>query len=249
LDALAPSCRLIYFDQRGRGRSGLPGRVDDVTIATEVDDIDRIRAAFGLDAISLLGHSWGCILAMEYASQHPGRVAHLVLMNTAPGSSADVAILRDHLARIRPPGDADRMRAIAATDGFRRGDVAADAAYYRIHFAPALADPSRLGDLLPRLRSHMDAAGIVTARAIEDALYDETWRRDDYDVIERMRESTIPTLLVHGDRDFIPVEVAEHVAAGIPGARLTVLPECGHFAFLEAPDEVRRLVTEFVVGP
>lgn len=248
LDGLAASCRLVYYDQRGRGRSGDGVRPSDVTIASEVDDTDHVRRSVGLDRTALLGHSWGCILAMEYAARHPDRVSHLVLLNTAPGTRADVATLRAHLARIRPPGDAERMRAIAATDRFRRGDLDADQEYYRIHFRPALTDPAHLDVLLPRLRARVDAAGVVTARAIEDRLYDETWRDERYDVTAQMSGLDIPTLVLHGERDFIPVVVAEHVAAAMSGAVLEILPNCGHFAFLDAPDEVNERVAAFVHG-
>jgi proline iminopeptidase len=249
LDGLASSCRLVYYDQRGRGRSGDGVRASDVTIASDIADIDHVRRAFGLDTMTVLGHSWGCVLAMEFAARDPEHISHLVLLNTAPGSRADVATLRAHLARIRPPGDAERMRAIAATDRFRRGDLDADEEYYRIHFAPAVTDPARLDLLLPRLRAHVDAEGVVTARAIEDRLYDETWRDEQYDVTARLHTLAVPTLVIHGDRDFIPVEVAEHVAAAIPGAVLDVLPACGHFSFLDAPDEVRERVAAFVRTP
>ena len=55
--------------------------------------------------------------------------------------------------------------------------------------------------------------------------------------------------MLHGDHDLIPIEVAQHVADAIPGARLRVLPRCGHFSFLEAPDEVRGNIDELFARP
>ena len=86
MDALAASFRLVYYDQRGRGRSTLACKPDSVTIQSEVDDLDAIRSQLGLDQIVVLGHSWGGLLAMEYAIRHRDRVSHLVLVNTAPVS-------------------------------------------------------------------------------------------------------------------------------------------------------------------
>ena len=85
LDRLSESVRLIYYDQRGRGRSFSGEGPDDVTLIGEIEDLDRIREWTGLDAVAVLGHSWGGVLAMEYAIRHPERVTHLILMNTAPG--------------------------------------------------------------------------------------------------------------------------------------------------------------------
>src|SRR5690349_11290357 len=66
MDRLAGTFRLIYYDQRGRGRSSGDVVPEDVTIESEVDDLDRLRVKLGLDTMALLGHSWGCIVAMEY---------------------------------------------------------------------------------------------------------------------------------------------------------------------------------------
>src|SRR5688572_26385915 len=71
LDRLADTFRLIYYDQRGRGRSAEHVQPEEVTLASDVEDIDRVRRHFRLDAPALLGHSWGAVLALEYALRHP----------------------------------------------------------------------------------------------------------------------------------------------------------------------------------
>ena len=67
LDRLAGAFRLIYYDQRGRGLSAAGVRPEDVSIASELDDLDLVRRHFGLETVAVLGHSWGGVLAMEYA--------------------------------------------------------------------------------------------------------------------------------------------------------------------------------------
>jgi proline iminopeptidase len=103
MDRLAGSFHLMYYDQRGRGRSFSGEQPDEVAMATEVDDLDRVRESFGFESIAILGHSWGGLLAMEHAIRHPARVSHLILMNTAPASHADALILRGELARTKSP--------------------------------------------------------------------------------------------------------------------------------------------------
>ena len=66
-DRLADACRLVYYDQRGRGRSYAGDAPDDVTMAGDVDDLDCVRRSLGLETMAVLGHSWGCLVAMEYA--------------------------------------------------------------------------------------------------------------------------------------------------------------------------------------
>jgi proline iminopeptidase len=245
LDRLADRFRLVYYDQRGRGRSAGGVSAEDVSISSEVEDLDRLRGHLGYDWVAVLGHSWGGLLAMEYAVRHPDRVSHLVLMNTAPALHVDWLRFRDDLRRRRSEHDLKAMTAIAADPAYARGDPAADAAYYRVHFRIALP-PELLDRVVDRLRTHFTPASVLTARAIEERLYERTCRRPDYDLLTRLRPLAVPTLVVHGDQDLIPVDAARHIADAIPGARLHVLEGCGHFAYLERPDDLHELMTGLI---
>jgi proline iminopeptidase len=249
LDVLARRFRVIYYDQRGRGRSAEGVRPGDVTLDSEIDDLERVRRHFGLESMAVLGHSWGGVLAMEYASLHPERLTHLILMNTAPATYADAAAFRADLKRRRPAGQVDAMRSLAESAEFRAGDPVAESAYYRLHFAPGVQSTEQLERLLPRLRANFTAERVLTARAIEDRLYDETWSSPAYDVLLRLRDLDVPTLVLHGEHDLVPVDLAVHVADAVPGARLVVLPKGGHFAYLEAPDAVAREVSGLISDP
>ena len=121
LDLLASSYRLVYYDQRGRGRSARGVASDDVGIDSEVADLDAIRSHFGLSSVAVLGHSWGGMLAMEYGTRHPDRVSELILLNTAPASGRDASAFREHLRSIRPPGDVERMQSIASSRAYSAG--------------------------------------------------------------------------------------------------------------------------------
>jgi len=251
MDRLADGVRLIYYDQRGRGRSAGNVRPEDVTLASDLDDLDAVRRHFGLDAPVLLGHSWGAVLALEYALRHPARVSRLILMNPAPASAAGLAVLRtSYLEKL---GDEmDRQRAIMAGADYQAGDPQAVTARYRIHFKPALTRP----DDYERLMSRMQAAfvrqgndGIVKARAVEDRLMRDTWEAPGYDLLPRLRSLRIPALVITGADDFIPVDVAERIAGALPEARLVTLENCGHFAYLECTGAVRSAVDDFFGQP
>ena len=245
LDRLADAFRLIYYDQRGRGRSADGVRPEDVTLASELDDLDRVRSHFGLESITVLGHSWGGVVAMAYAIRHPDRVSHLILMDTGPASADDWRVLREELVRRRDPRDQEEMKAIAATDAYARGDLSAEAEYYRRHFRMTLRQPELLEALVARLRANFTPDGVVLARAIEHRLYDGTSRAEGWSLFPALRELDLPTLLLHGEYDFIPVDLAERIAEAVPGARLSLLPGCGHFTFLEAPEPVFAEISRF----
>lgn len=243
LDGLADAFRLVYYDQRGRGRSAEGVEPTDVSIESEIADLDGLRDALGYESVALLGHSWGGVLAMEYATRHPDRVSHLILLNSAPASGEGALLMREHFRRARPDGDVERMEEIASSPAYRSGDADTEAAYYRIHFRIALRRREQVDEVVGRLRPHFTDDGIVLARAIEDRLYDDTWNRAGYDLLPRLRTLEAPALVLHGEDDFVPVELVARIAGALPNARLVVLPECGHFAYLESPDAFHDHVT------
>lgn len=247
LDQLKDAYRLIYYDQRGRGKSAERVRPEDVTIASDVEDLDKVRQHFGLETMAVLGHSWGAVLALEYALRHPTRVSHLILMNPAPASASDVAVLRKaYLEKIG--GEMARQREIVASAAYKEGDPAAVTARYRIHFKPALVRPEDYEKLMARMQAafyDQGKEGIVKARAVEDQLKRDTWDVPGYDLLPKLRSLRVPTLVIAGDHDFIPIEVAEHIAHAIPNATLVTIKNCGHFGYLECPAEVRKALNDF----
>ena len=247
LDRLADRYRLTYYDQRGRGKSAENVKAEDVTIASDVEDLDTVRQHLGRDSVALLGHSWGTVLALEYAVRHPERVSQLVLMNPAPASAADLAIFRQaYVAQLG--ADMDRQRELVASAAYQEGDPAAVTARYRVHFEHALARPADYEKLIAAMNAafvQQGKAGILKARAVEGHLMAETWQVESYDLLPKLKALSIPTLVITSDRDFIPVEIAEHIAAAIPGARLATLKNCGHFTYMECPADVRRALTDF----
>ena len=248
LDRLKDSCRLIYYDQRGRGKSAEGVRPEDVTLVSDVDDVERVRRHFQLDAVVVLGHSWGTVLALEYALRHPAHVSHLVLMNPAPASANDVAVMRkSYLGKLGT--DMDRQRALMSSAAYQAGDPDAVAARYRIHFQVALRrveDFDRLMKTMTAAFRSQGSAGIIKARAVEDRLMRDTWQRPGYDLIPKLRNVRIPTLVIAGDHDFIPLEIAERITHALPDARLVTIKDCGHFAFLECADEVRNALNAYL---
>jgi proline iminopeptidase len=158
LDRLADAFRLIYYDQRGRGKSAEGVQPDDVSLASDVEDVDRVRRHFQLESSAVLGHSWGTVLALEYALRHPTRVSHLILMNPAPASANDFQVLRK--AYLEKLGAVmDRQRTILASPGYQQGDPESVAVRYRIHFTPALKRPADHEKLMTTMRAGFISQG------------------------------------------------------------------------------------------
>jgi len=244
LDRLSDSFHLIYYDQRGRGRSADGVQPEDVTLASDIADIERVRQYFQLDSVVLLGHSWGTVLALEYALRYPGRVSHMILMNPGPASAADYQLLRKEWLEKRPD-DMNRRKAIAESAAYKEGDPEAVIAYYRIHFKTALARADDYEKIIARLKSSFTKEGILKARAIEARLMSETWSSPEFDLLPKVKNLQIPTVIITGDHEFIPAPTAEHIAQAIPNAHLVTLKDCGHFSYLESPVAVHEQISDF----
>lgn len=242
MDGLADAFRLVYYDQRGRGRSS--GEAADVTIESEVADLDAIRVHLGVERVAVLGHSWGALLALEYATRWPERTSALVLMNPAPASHADLQAWRAQ--RQATHGRVlEEMGRIAETAAYASGDIEADISCYRLHFGSVLERQDQLETLLSRLRQHFTPRDVVRARAVEERLHEQTWDQPGYDLVPKLAAHPVPTLVIHGARDFFPVEGPERVAQAA-GGRLVVLAGCGHFAYFERTAETITAIRDFL---
>lgn len=247
MDRLSDSCRLIYYDQRGRGKSANNVRPEDVTLASDIADLEKVRQYFHLESLTLLGHSWGTVIALEYALKYPKRVSHLILMNPGPASREDYMQFRKEWLEKRADLVAQK-KAIAETAAYKEGDPEAVTAYYRIHFKPAFARTENYEKLIVRMHADFAKEGVLKARAVEDRLMQDTWAKSDFDLLPQLKTLKIPTLVLSGDHEFIPASTAEHIAQAIPSARMVTMKDCGHFTYMECPVAVHEQINGFFGG-
>jgi pimeloyl-ACP methyl ester carboxylesterase len=169
-------------------------------------------------------------------------------MNPAPASTADLNAFRKiYLAQLG--ADMDQQQKIKTGAAYQAGDPDAVAARYRIHFKHALARPADYGKLMTAMKSafvRQGKDGIIKARAVEDRLMADTWAIESYDLLPKIRALAVPTLVIAGDRDFFPVDIAAHIAQAMPNARLVTLKNCGHFAYMECAADVRSTIDSFL---
>jgi len=235
-DRLAEGRTLLYYDQRGGGRSPVPR---DVAVGwrEHVADLEALRDHWQLERLTLLGYSWGGLLAVLYALEHPDRVARLALVSAAPVT----AVWRDEFerrfaARMAEPWIA-RSRAELTASGLAKTDPER---YRRMAFALSVAgyfhDPSRAQEMTPFRVTER------TRRAVWDSL-------GEYDLRERIRQTcpsgTAPrSLLLHGIYDPMPIEAARETAA-LLGTRVIELAT-GHAPHVEATEDFVRALDGFL---
>jgi proline iminopeptidase len=232
-DALADGRELIYYDQRGGGRSPV---ARDVAVGwTEhVADLDALRTAWGLERLTLAGYSWGGLLALLYAVSHPGRVGRLALISPAPAWRSARDQFEGAFARRNLDPAFQEARRQLRESGLRERDPAAfQQRIFELSVAPYFFDPERARDL--------------TAFRVTGRTQQEVWQSlGNFDLRPRLPELRgIPALILHGEEDPIPIEAAR-TAAGLIGAEFHALPRCGHVPYVEAFEAFRTLVGGFL---
>lgn len=81
-DSLSITNTLVYFDAFGRGKSDTAKDVSEYSLERDIDDLEQLRKALGFSNISILGHSYGGVVAQGYAIKYPQNVSHLILANS-----------------------------------------------------------------------------------------------------------------------------------------------------------------------
>jgi proline iminopeptidase len=236
---LAKHHELIFYDQRGGGRSKTDDR-SPITWRTHVDDLARIVEALALPRPAIVGYSWGALLAMLYAidaAHH--RVAHapgtLVLLDPAPVTRAFRREFEQEFARRQADPALERLRAELAASGLRERD--ADAYRHRMF---------ELG--VAGYFAHPEAARELTAFRVTGRVQQSVWESlGDFDLLApgQLDAVHVPSLVVHGRQDPIPLE-SSSAAAHALGAQFVVLENCGHVPYVEQPEALFATVEAFL---
>ncbi len=231
-DALAEGRELVYYDQRGGGRSPVARDVP-VGWREQVADLDALREAWDLDRLVLVGYSWGGLLAQLYATEHPERVERLALVSPAPSWRA----ARDEFERrfaernLAPALEAERRT--LRESGLRERDLEAyERRLFELAVVPYFYDPAKARELAPFR---------VVGRTQQ-----EVWRSlGDYDLRPSLQRLRLPAFVLHGEDDPIPIDASRETAR-LLGAELHALDRCGHCPYVERLEDFRRLVDAFL---
>lgn len=223
LPAFAEHFHAVAWDARGYGESDdYDGPLDFADFA---HDLARVIDHFGAERAHIVGLSMGGRIAMEFAERYPGRIATLTLCDTHRGFS--------HLPEDKK-AEFIRLRKEPLVNGGEPRDIAVPVA--RTLVGPK-ASPEAFDKLVDSMsRLHKDSY----IKSIEASVRTPNHGRLD--------EITAPTHVVVGEADQLTTpEMARDIAAAIPGAELTVIPEAGHLVNIERPAEFDRAVIDFLL--
>jgi pimeloyl-ACP methyl ester carboxylesterase len=235
LDRWADAFQLVYYDQRGSGGTPL-GDPERVSFAGAIDDLDALRAALGVDRVNLVGHSAGAILAAMYAGTRPESTSSVVLLNTAPPLVPELmqAFGREMASR-RTPDDNATRKTIEESPLFQARD-------------PQTLERHQLNTFIPFFRDRATIETVtlgfteITAANVQAAPERMIGSLGALDPMRTFARIQCPTLLVHSERDPVPVEWAHALVDTVPGADYFLLEGASHFAHIEDADQLANAV-------
>lgn len=225
--------RLLFFDARGSGRSeDKPPYTHDQWVA----DVDELTRQVGIDCFALLGHSYGGIVAQEYALQHQDRLTHLVLADTSPSTVETEESIGRALAAGLPGIEEGWLRTLF------EGRVDSNEEMHKMWelLLPLYFE----GPFDPSLPKEMAAQ---TSYHYETHNYAFSVNNPNYDVRPRLGEILVPTLVICGAHDWItPLSKSEEIVAGIAGSRLEVFEKSGHRPAIDEPEKFLSVLRSFL---
>jgi pimeloyl-ACP methyl ester carboxylesterase len=230
---LSDRYQVVAFNQRGIGQSA--GTADDYDVRLFARDTLGLMDALGLEGAHLLGFAIGAVIAMEAARQQPARVRSLVL--AAAGAGVPPGVPREVPAaverEIAEHGYRAHVRNHALND-----DFAFNPENYR-------ARPERAVALADALWEHAGPEAEFRKHVLA---------RQGYVTTEGLADVRTPALVICGEEDTVargtstPVGVARELAAGLPNARLALVPRTRHMLFWESPEACWGAVREFLAS-
>jgi proline iminopeptidase len=249
---------MVYLDQRGCGRSERPW-TNDYAISTLVDDIEALRKSLGVIKISLLGHSFGGALALEYASRYPANVQNLIVVDGAADLPATFKLWRTEIEQRYPNAWAN---AFSGDSGKRyqevskQGDICAITKALFVVEQAALAKIDSRGfhnwqqfhdQRYQKEQADLDAAsGLSNTGELSRACFssDSPFVCYKFTAYDRL---TMPALIMVGKYDgAVGVAQMRDLADHLPHARFDEFDESAHFPYAEEPEKFEKDLADFL---
>jgi proline iminopeptidase len=228
---------LLFYDQRGGGKSKADARIL-ITWETHVEDLGAVVEEFALDPLSIVGYSWGAMLAMLYAIEQRGnphlRVPdRMALINPAPLTREYRRQFEAEFARRQQAPEIARMRDELAASGLREKDPEAHRQRaFELGVAGYFSDPRNAKDLTP----------FRVVGRIQQSVWESL---GDFNLIRDLEGIKIPSIVIAGRDDPIPLASSSEAARAL-GTNLVVLDECGHVPYVEQPERLFEALDPFL---
>jgi len=231
---------LLFYDQRGGGRSKVDARIP-ITWETHVEDLGAVVEELRLDPLSIVGYSWGAMLGLLYAIEQRGN-SHLrapdrmALISPAPLTRDYRRQFEAEFTRRQQSPEVQRMREELAASGLRERDPEAyRQRAFELGVAGYFSDPRKAKDLTP----------FRVVGRVQQSVWESL---GDFNLISDLKGIKIPSIIITGRDDPIPFASSSEGASAL-GTNLVVLDECGHVPYVEQPEKLFTALDPYLMNP
>jgi proline iminopeptidase len=251
MEPLAKGRRVIYYDQRGQGRSDVVTDGTKLGYEQHVADLEALRQHFKLEKMTLMGNSWGGLLVSLYAVAHPDRVERMILDSPAAPIRGFLDDMEDEISRrmekIYTKDEIAKLKPMARPETWF---AAKDMLAHCRRFYGAVLRTYTFGQRLDNIPFKGDVcAGPMETLRLQRTVNVHAWKSlGDYNLMSQLGVVKAPVLVIHGAADVIPLRSSEFWAYGYPNARLFVIEKVGHIAQAEAPEIFFPAIETFLKG-
>jgi pimeloyl-ACP methyl ester carboxylesterase len=223
--------RCVTFGARGYPPSDVPEKPASYSQNRATDDILAVMDHLKLDKAHVVGLSMGGFATLHFGFRHPTRALSLVVAGVGYGAE------KDQQAKFK--GEVEVVARSLTTEGMEK--FAEKYAYGPTRVQFENKDPRGFAQFKKELGEHSALGSANTQLGVQ------AQRPSLYDLLDKMRAMTVPTLILTGDEDWPCLTPSLLMKREIPSAALAVMPNCGHTINLEDPDLFNQIVGDFIV--
>jgi pimeloyl-ACP methyl ester carboxylesterase len=223
--------RCITFGARGYPPSDVPEKPESYSQNRAADDILAVMDHLKIDKAHVVGLSMGGFATLHFGFRHPTRALSLVVAGVGYGAE------KDQQAKFK--GEVEVVAKSLTTEGMAK--FAEKYAYGPTRVQFENKDPRGFAQFKKELGEHSALGSANTQLGVQ------AQRPSLYDLLDKMRALTVPTLVLTGDEDWPCLTPSVLMKREIPSAALAVMPNCGHTINLEDPDLFNQIVGDFIV--
>jgi proline iminopeptidase len=244
--------RLIFIDERGSGKSQ---KLDDpagYTVENMVEDVEAVRRGLVLGKITLLGHSYGGVLAQAYALKYQNNLTHLILCSTFPSTAQMNQVFVKMKEKMAPELRA-RIDAAEKEGLFGHGKDYEKNRYTNDYMIASWGE-----GYFPYLYGNKPDPNYDPIAAGNTAwdLYREMWGSNgefvidgnlkSVEYVDRLPGIRVPTLIMAGDHDECDPSLSQEMHEKIAGSQIVILPKSGHMTFVDQQSLFNSSVIDFL---
>jgi proline-specific peptidase len=243
LEAMAATGRrVIFYDQLGAGNSDHPHNPSLWTVLLFVEELGVVRQALGLERVHILGQSWGGMLGMQYAlTQAPG-LASLIVADSPASMPQWVAEANRLRAELPSAVQETLLRHEAAGTTDDPAYQEAMLVFYRRHVCRLDPWPDCVNRTFEKLSKDPEVYNTMNG----PSEFHVIGVIKDWDIVNRLGEIHVPTLVISGRYDEATPAIAETVHRGIPGSEWVLFENSAHLPHVEETERYLQVLTHFL---